>query len=140
MSADRKLKPVPAAVARIRQDACRRHACTAVADHQDPCARCENGHWGWYVFACRDVARAEAALPSSIEMAANLSKSLGEEALAVVKGRPAISEEEAQRRFAICQTNQCGQFRASDERCAACGCYLSKKTAWRSQACPKGYW
>lgn len=55
-------------------------------------------------------------------------------------GAPQCSKEEIDRRFAICQTNECGFFDGS--ACAKCGCKVSRvkrflsKLAWADQSCP----
>jgi hypothetical protein len=73
-------------------------------------------------------------------MGRNLAKATSEEAAAVMRGVAPVSGEEARRRLAICKSNECGQFEAKSERCAACGCWMAHKTAWRSQSCPKALW
>jgi hypothetical protein len=60
------------------------------------------------------------------------------------KGRPEVSEEEWQRRMAICQSNQCGLATLVNERvrCThpSCGCFLEIKARWQEQQCPVGLW
>lgn len=79
-------------------------------------------------------------LPSAAVMAGNFMLAAVGEGAAIMKGVPPVSEEEAARRFAICQV--CQYFRTQDERCthSKCGCYVRRKTAWRAQKCPVGEW
>jgi hypothetical protein len=121
------MKTIPEGVVEIRRDLC--PECDAIA--HDPCASCVHGHWGPYV-------RCDPDLPPPVAMAANLAKAAGAEAVAHMQGLPAPAPEEIASRLAICET--CDHFRASDERCSKCGCFLKFKTAWRSQHCPIGKW
>lgn len=50
--------------------------------------------------------------------------------------RTLASQEEIERRLAICQT--CPYW--EKDRCTVCGCGTKTKTALRGQACPKGFW
>ena len=70
-------------------------------------------------------------------------------AAAVVKhvaaGMPEVSDEERERRVAICRSNRCGVYSAADNRCLACGCalhnsFLGDKTRWAGERCPRGFW
>lgn len=84
-------------------------------------------------------APATPSLPSMTEMARNISASLGRTVAAAVTGRQ-VKEgtEEQARRYAICR--ECPFFRASDERCSRCGCYLAVKTWLKAERCPVGKW
>lgn len=105
--------------------------CTLCSDKAgDPCAACEHGKWGPYV-------RCEEPLPPVTVQAQNFLKAAFEEGKALISSKPPTPEE-ISRRLEICRA--CEHYRASDERCAKCGCFLRIKTAWRAQKCPIGKW
>ncbi len=56
------------------------------------------------------------------------------------RGDPQMDPAEIARRHAICRTNACGQYLAAADQCAACGCHVGKKVAWRTASCPRGHW
>jgi cephalosporin hydroxylase len=73
------------------------------------------------------------ALPGTIKMAANFTKSL---AAHVADGLQKVESPELQHRLEICTL--CDQ--RNDDRCSVCGCYLAEKASWRSSECPLGRW
>lgn len=78
----------------------------------------------------------EPKLPSIATMAGNITKAVAQD---IKQGMPRRSEEEAQKILKeICEP--CEFYRASDQRCSKCGCFLATKTAWKSQSCPVGKW
>lgn len=78
-------------------------------------------------------------LPGTITMAVNLAKAV---AAHVADGAKHVSTEQMQTRLEICSL--CPQLKpgadAEKDRCAACGCFLAEKAAWRSTTCPIGKW
>jgi hypothetical protein len=121
---------IPFAVVSVRRELCPECADSA----GNPCASCSHGKWGPYI-QCD-----EPALPSLPVRARNLAVQSAKEAAAIASGVPAVTEEEAGRRLAICKSNVCGFWRASDETCSQCGCPMVKKSPWRSARCPAGKW
>jgi hypothetical protein len=73
-------------------------------------------------------------LPGLVRQAVNLAGAVVQH---VVAGAPPASEEERERRLAICRANTCGFYREID-RCAhaKCGCHLEIKASWADQRCP----
>jgi hypothetical protein len=43
------MRAMPAHVAQIRQDCCRRKGCTHALDYTDPCVACPSGHFGQWM-------------------------------------------------------------------------------------------
>jgi hypothetical protein len=83
-----------------------------------------------------DYIRNEAKrLPPLATQARNLS---GAVAAHVASGLQHAPPEQQRTRQAICRT--CEHWRASDQRCAKCGCFTQAKTAWASSVCPIGKW
>lgn len=111
-------------------------------DHKHPCAVCPNGHWAQLGErgSCDDVIVNEVPLPPLLQRMATFAKAAKLETEAILHGYAPITKDEAERRLAICRTNECKQFRPSDETCGACGCVLKRATAWRSKSCPRGFW
>lgn len=70
----------------------------------------------------------------------------------VAAGSPKASDEDVNKRFAICQSNQCGYYKVlkdSNGQCLhpSCGCPLkpvgingNNKLRWADQKCPVGMW
>lgn len=84
--------------------------------------------------------RKEKPLPSKAKMAVNFSQAVVTD---IATGRQRRSVKEAETILeAFCKGNgtACEWYRPSDKRCAACGCYLEKKVAWKSQHCPMNKW
>jgi uncharacterized paraquat-inducible protein A len=72
-------------------------------------------------------------------MARNVTASLGRLVAGAVTGKGVVQEKTGQeQRLAICRA--CEFFRASDERCSRCGCYLAVKTYLKAERCPVGKW
>ena len=87
------------------------------------------------------VAKSEAPLPSIWGQARSLGRAVVATVAAVVTGRRAVVDAgEAERRHAICRTNACRKYRASDDRCASCGCYARAKLWLDAVRCPVGLW
>lgn len=122
------------AVIEIRKEQC--GDCGCGANPSDPCASCPVGRWGAHQSCQPD----EPPLPPLHVRAANLARQSAQEAMAIARGVPVPDATEIERRVSICQSNQCGMWRASDETCAACGCPMRRKTPWRSAVCPIGLW
>lgn len=78
---------------------------------------------------------AEMPLPSPSRMAGNFIGSLIDHAKG---GMEALSETDKASRLAICSA--CPAYRASDDRCAECGCFLSLKAGWKASKCPRNLW
>lgn len=75
-------------------------------------------------------------LPSALEMGKNFAKAAITHASTGMKNR---TEEEANQLVTeFCE--KCPHYRPEDKRCTKCGCFLSIKTAWKSQHCPIGKW
>lgn len=53
-------------------------------------------------------------------------------------GLPQTSDEEKERRAAICES--CNELDKEQYRCNICGCYLKYKISWADQKCPKNKW
>lgn len=53
-------------------------------------------------------------------------------------GLKITSEKERNKRFSICEA--CEHFDELKTTCNKCGCYLVKKTSWRTSSCPIGKW
>lgn len=62
------------------------------------------------------------------------------ESAAALRGDPEMPAAEIARRRSICVSNVCGNYMEHEDRCAACGCNVAKKIAWRTAECPDGYW
>jgi hypothetical protein len=114
-----------------RSAACAVHQCTIVHDFSDPCAECAVGMWG------KDVDCDEKrSLPGVVQMAENLAQAV---VAHVSDGFQKRTESETVEIFNQ-HCKPCEFYRASDQRCAKCGCFLSTKTAWKSAHCPVGKW
>lgn len=77
----------------------------------------------------------EPSLPPLTAQVGNLMRSAARH---VAAGMPEASPEEQDHRKSLCRG--CEQYRPSDDRCAACGCYVKEKTSWKLEACPLGKW
>lgn len=77
--------------------------------------------------------------PSFLQKAKNFARAAVNH---VASGMPQASDEEIERRFAICQG--CEFYK--DSSCTKCGCPISRdrkfvsKLAWADQSCPVGKW
>lgn len=56
----------------------------------------------------------------------------------IADGAAEVSQEEREKRMAICAS--CDQFDAARTACRSCGCGLTLKARWRSEDCPLGKW
>ncbi len=72
-------------------------------------------------------------LPGTLQMAANFAKAMVDY---VSDGLQNVTREQYEARAEVCTL--CDQ-RVND-RCAACGCFLSKKASMRAMVCPLGKW
>lgn len=79
-------------------------------------------------------------LPTLMQQARNLAKAVAGEASAVAKGVKPVTPDEKRARLAVCAACPERIVQDGHARCAACGCFLERKTAWRSQSCPLGKW
>ncbi len=81
--------------------------------------------------------------PGLARMAENFGRAVLAEGRAVAAGVEPLTEEERRRRLAICLA-PCRSLMGGPDgeapRCAECGCYVHRKTSWRSQKCPRGKW
>lgn len=59
---------------------------------------------------------------------------------AVTSGARLVSDTEKERRWLICQGNECGYFDEEQVRCMKCGCWVRLKTALEAWHCPIGKW
>ena len=77
--------------------------------------------------------------PSFLQKAKNFAKAAVSH---IAAGMPLASDEEIDRRFAICQ--KCPLLK--DNACTKCGCPVARekkfisKLAWADQKCPEGHW
>lgn len=77
--------------------------------------------------------------PSFLQKAKNFAKAAVSH---IAAGMPLASDEEIDRRFAICQS--CPFLK--DNACTKCGCPVARekkfisKLAWADQKCPEGHW
>ncbi len=77
-------------------------------------------------------------LPSLAAMASSASSAMLEEGRAILSGVPSITEDESDRRRAICAA--CPFYRIEDRHCSQCGCFIEWKTRMRTQHCPDSLW
>jgi ribosomal protein L37E len=81
-------------------------------------------------------------------MATGVIKSAGRAIRAMVNGRPVFSGAQmVMERIKICQNCPDEKYIREQDRCAVCGCYLTKsilgapgKTTLANEKCPKGHW
>jgi len=74
--------------------------------------------------------------PSIFKKGANFIKSAAKH---VAGGMKAVSQEEMDRRMAICEG--CEFFTGGDRpKCSKCGCHLKIKARWESAHCPINKW
>jgi hypothetical protein len=87
-------------------------------------------------------------LPSTMEMAKNLTTATKQEIKARLTKAPPVSEEEQKRRMEICRgcehftpnIPELPEHQRKQERCVKCGCFMNFKTKLRSQHCPVQKW
>lgn len=71
----------------------------------------------------RPSEKSEPALPSIPRRSMNAAKSIAQATANFVKGQPMrVSDATKAKRTAICRSNTCGKYRASDDHCSKCGC------------------
>lgn len=79
-----------------------------------------------------DLARRE--MPGLFQQAANFVGSVTRHVLA---GLPIVPDEQYEARMAECR--KCANL-TMEERCSACGCFVTVKGRWAEQKCPLGRW
>tara|TARA_Y100000817_G_scaffold293553_1_gene266624 strand:+ start:4023 stop:4382 length:360 start_codon:yes stop_codon:yes gene_type:complete len=78
-------------------------------------------------------------LPSKIEMASNLLRSIKNAGKKILKGEKLSADSiVSEKRLEIC--NQCPKFIKEQGRCSLCGCFLKAKVRIVSETCPIGKW
>lgn len=83
----------------------------------------------------------EPALPPFRTVAGNAFKAAGRVVAATMQGKTIwLTPAKSAANRAICESNQCGFYRASDQRCAHpnCGCFAKLKTRLATEDCPAG--
>lgn len=73
--------------------------------------------------------------PNIFQMGRNLASSLARELRS--GGKPSVSEEEIQKRLAICEGCE---FLRNGTRCTKCGCVMKFKARLNTGECPIGKW
>lgn len=77
--------------------------------------------------------------PSTYEMLKNLLESGHDIIQGVVQGDAVFADDVTyERRLSICNT--CEFFVKESQRCAKCGCYMTKKSAFKNLKCPLNKW
>lgn len=78
-------------------------------------------------------------LPSTYEMLKNLIQSGRDIVDGVVQGEHVFVDDATyEYRLGICNT--CEFFIKASERCGKCGCYMTKKSAFKNLKCPLEKW
>ena len=81
----------------------------------------------------------EKKLPSKVEMASNLAKSLVKNTKAVLTGDDLVAPPEVKnRRMDLCRA--CAWFMKDTKRCAKCGCVVPLKAYLAQESCPIEKW
>jgi hypothetical protein len=81
----------------------------------------------------------EPELPGALRMAANAAASAAGALAGAATGAGVLNPQwKVSLRMSVCRS--CDRFRASDERCAECGCFLALKTHLSNEHCPLGKW
>ena len=78
--------------------------------------------------------------PGFLQMLRTYLRAAAEERAAIRRGDPEMPPEEITRRHDLCRANACGHYLAPHDQCAACGCSVARKVAWRTAECPLGHW
>lgn len=86
------------------------------------------------------LAAVETAQPEYPSLAKQAANALGSAARFVASGGATVSQEEFDRRRAICLACPSKRYVAAEDRCEACGCYLAIKPWGKSERCPEGHW
>jgi hypothetical protein len=82
---------------------------------------------------------ATVSLPSTSQMALNLTQSIGRNIKSIASGNGLrLTTEEANNRMNIC--NSCPFYISEQQRCGKCGCYMAIKTYLKAERCPIGKW
>lgn len=84
---------------------------------------------------CNGACRNKNKMPSTLEMAKNLAKATTQH---VKSGFNEVSQEVQKERMDTCL--DCEYYVPQQDRCSQCGCYLSRKTKWKTSTCPIGKW
>ena len=74
-------------------------------------------------------------LPGLGEMALNFAGAVARDLKA---GRPRRAPEEVESILTTCRG--CEHWRADDQRCGKCGCWICKKASWAQEHCKLGKW
>lgn len=82
-------------------------------------------------------AQADSQEPGFAKKLANFGAAVVEHVRA---GRPLVSQEEHDRRLALCVVNECNLYRDGTCIHPSCGCDMATKTWWQEQKCPVGRW
>lgn len=85
-----------------------------------------------------EPATTEPKLPSTLQMAKNLTKAAIEESLSIASGESSVADDEISRRMELCQ--HCEFFIHQQSRCSKCGCFMKLKAKLRAAHCPVGKW
>ncbi|SVD72124.1 uncharacterized protein METZ01_LOCUS424978, partial [marine metagenome] len=81
----------------------------------------------------------ELKMPSKLEMAKNVAKSIGKTTKAALSGMEVVAGAElVEKRTRICRG--CPWFVAKGQRCAKCGCVVPLKAYFKEEQCPIGKW
>jgi len=81
----------------------------------------------------------EKKLPSKLEMAVNLTKSLSKTAKSFVSGGDISADVSLRKkRTKICEG--CPWYISKNQRCVKCGCIIPLKSYFKEEACPIGKW
>jgi hypothetical protein len=75
--------------------------------------------------------------PSTATMVGNALSAAGRVIAAAVTGEAVqVPTEEFERRYALCRSNECGQYDSAQDRCIKCGCVANLKTRLATEHCP----
>ena len=79
----------------------------------------------------------EPPLPSMVRQGINFAGAVAEH---VATGMREASPEVIAERMEICHGCPSGLYRASDQRCSTCGCFVSAKAKMATESCPESHW
>jgi len=91
--------------------------------------------WADYERHIEELKKQEPPLPTLGEMAANFGGAVLRDLKA---GRPRRSPDQVEAILTICR--ECEHWRAEDQRCGKCGCWIRKKASWAQEHCKLGKW
>lgn len=81
----------------------------------------------------------ELKMPSKLEMAKSIAKSIGRTTKAGLSGMEIVAGPElVEKRTSICRA--CPWFVPKGQRCAKCGCVVPLKAYFKEEGCPIGKW